>query len=82
MGKRKSKSKPPPKMRMDQFDTVFSCPFCSHGNSVECRSDIKNLSFSTTVTALTEPIDIDCEWIDQCELVNNYEEEDVFNRSR
>nr|GMD06816.1 transcription elongation factor 1 homolog [Ipomoea batatas]GMD11516.1 transcription elongation factor 1 homolog [Ipomoea batatas] len=69
MGKRKSKAKPPPKKRMDKLDTVFSCPFCSHGTSVECRIDMKNAigeaicnicqeSFSTTVTALTEPIDM------------------------
>ncbi|KAG8364897.1 hypothetical protein BUALT_Bualt18G0046300 [Buddleja alternifolia] len=28
---------PPPKKRMDKLDTVFSCPFCNHGTSVECR---------------------------------------------
>ncbi|KAL0011195.1 hypothetical protein SO802_006303 [Lithocarpus litseifolius] len=61
MGKRKAKTKPPPKKRMDKLDTVFSCPFCNHGTSVECRIDMKNLigeascricqeSFSTTVT--------------------------------
>uniref|UniRef100_A0A8R7QYP4 Transcription elongation factor 1 homolog n=1 Tax=Triticum urartu TaxID=4572 RepID=A0A8R7QYP4_TRIUA len=60
MGKRKSAAKPPPKKRMDKLDTVFSCPFCNHGSSVECRIDMKNLigeancricqeSFSTTV---------------------------------
>ncbi|XP_073030292.1 transcription elongation factor 1 homolog isoform X1 [Primulina eburnea] len=107
MGKRKSKAKPPPKKRMDKLDTVFSCPFCNHGTSVECRIDMKNLigeascqicqeSFSTTVTglqplyprfeltlcfelfaALTEPIDIYSEWIDECERVNNLEDEDA-----
>ncbi|GMN43649.1 hypothetical protein TIFTF001_012844 [Ficus carica] len=62
MGKRKSRAKPPPKKRMDKLDTVFSCPFCNHGTSVECRIDMKNLigeaacricqeSFSTTITA-------------------------------
>ncbi|KAK8592394.1 hypothetical protein V6N13_062973 [Hibiscus sabdariffa] len=51
-------------------------------------SDMKNLigeascricqeSFSTVITALTEPIDIYSEWIDECERVNNLEEEDV-----
>ncbi|KAG5546170.1 hypothetical protein RHGRI_018370 [Rhododendron griersonianum] len=61
MGKRKSKAKPPPKKRMDKLDTVFSCPFCNHGSSVECRIDMKNLigealcricqeNFSMTVT--------------------------------
>lgn len=86
MGKRKSRAKPPPKKRMDKLDTVFSCPFCNHGSSVECRIDLKNLigeascgicqeSFSTTVTALTEPIDIYSEWIDECERVNNFEDD-------
>ncbi|KAG6424481.1 hypothetical protein SASPL_114899 [Salvia splendens] len=61
MGKRKSSAKPPPRKRMDKLDTVFSCPFCNHGTSVECRIDMKNLigeascriceeSFSTTIT--------------------------------
>ncbi|KAL8113067.1 hypothetical protein AgCh_020407 [Apium graveolens] len=61
MGKRKSRAKPATKKRMDKLDTVFSCPFCNHGSSVECRIDMKNLigeatcgicqeSFSTTVT--------------------------------
>ncbi|KAK9014300.1 hypothetical protein V6N11_005463 [Hibiscus sabdariffa] len=88
MGKRKSRAKPAPKKRMDKLDTVFSCPFCNHGTSVECRIDMKNLigeascricqeSFSTVITALTEPIDIYSEWIDECERVNNLEEEDV-----
>ncbi|PPD99495.1 hypothetical protein GOBAR_DD03474 [Gossypium barbadense] len=87
MGKRKSRAKPAPKKRMDKLDTVFSCPFCNHGTSVECRLDMKNLigeascricqeSFSTVITALTEPIDIYSEWIDECERVNNLEEED------
>ncbi|KAJ0682252.1 putative transcription elongation factor 1 [Helianthus annuus] len=63
MGKRKSRAKPPPKKRMDKLDTVFSCPFCNHGTSVECRIDMKNLigeascricqeNFSTTVTGI------------------------------
>ncbi|KAL1829667.1 hypothetical protein ACET3Z_008079 [Daucus carota] len=86
MGKRKSRAKPATRKRMDKLDTVFSCPFCNHGSSVECRIDMKNLigeatcgicqeSFSTTVTALTEPIDIYSEWIDECERVNTYEED-------
>lgn len=57
---------------------------------MECRIDMKNLigeascricqeSFSTTVTALTEPIDIYSEWIDECERVNNPEDDGVKN---
>ncbi|KAK7348517.1 hypothetical protein VNO80_23075 [Phaseolus coccineus] len=86
MGKRKATAKAPPKKRMDKLDTVFSCPFCNHGNSVECSIDMKNMigeascsicqeSFSTTITALSEPIDIYTEWIDECELVNNREDD-------
>ncbi|KAL5715864.1 hypothetical protein ACHQM5_017626 [Ranunculus cassubicifolius] len=48
---------------MDNLDTVFSCPFCNHGSSVECRIDMKNLigeeicgicqeSFSTTIDGM------------------------------
>ncbi|RDX86481.1 Transcription elongation factor 1-like protein, partial [Mucuna pruriens] len=91
MGKRKAKTKPAPKKRMDKLDTVFSCPFCNHGSSVECRIDMKNLigeascgicqeSFSTTITALSEPIDIYSEWIDECERVNNVEDDDILQQ--
>ncbi|KAK8706234.1 hypothetical protein V6N13_049808 [Hibiscus sabdariffa] len=72
---------------MDKLDTVFSCPFCNHGTGVECRLDLKNsigeafcricqASFSTTINALTEPIDIYSEWIDECERVNSVEYDD------
>ncbi|KAM0006453.1 putative transcription elongation factor 1 [Helianthus debilis subsp. tardiflorus] len=37
MGNRKSRAKLGPLKRMDKLDTVFSCPFCNHGTSVECR---------------------------------------------
>ncbi|KAI4333619.1 hypothetical protein L6164_018403 [Bauhinia variegata] len=43
MAKRKSRKKPPPKKRMNKLETVFTCPFCNHGSSVECRLDTKNM---------------------------------------
>ncbi|KAL8460442.1 hypothetical protein ACS0TY_032109 [Phlomoides rotata] len=87
MGKRKSRAKPEQKKRDDKLDTVFSCPFCNHGTSVECRLDMKNMtgeancricqeSFSMPITALSEPIDIYSEWIDECERVNTVEDDD------
>ncbi|KAD7117099.1 hypothetical protein E3N88_04367 [Mikania micrantha] len=76
MGKRKSRAKLPPKKQMDKLDTVFSCPFCNHGTSVEWRI-ICQENFSTTITALTEPIDIYSEYIDECERVNNVDDEGV-----
>ncbi|KAM2678447.1 hypothetical protein EV1_004869 [Malus domestica] len=74
MGKRKSSAKPPPKKRNDKLDTIFSCPFCSHGTSVECRIDMKNLigeascricqeSFSTTITDLCKTQSLDLKLI-------------------
>ncbi|CAN6855752.1 unnamed protein product [Brassica oleracea] len=61
MGKRKSRAKPATTKRMDKLDTVFSCPFCNHGSSVECQINMKEMigiatcriceeSFSTTIT--------------------------------
>uniref|UniRef100_A0A804N8M3 Transcription elongation factor 1 homolog n=1 Tax=Zea mays TaxID=4577 RepID=A0A804N8M3_MAIZE len=58
----------------------------NHGEE-KCRIDMKNLigeascricqeNFSTTVNALTEPIDIYSEWIDECERVNTVEGDD------
>ncbi|XP_074270333.1 transcription elongation factor 1 homolog [Silene latifolia] len=84
MGKRKSRAKPAPRKRMDKLDTVFCCPFCNHGASVECTIDMKDMTglaecgicqerFLTSATALTEPIDIYSEWIDECERVNTVE---------
>ncbi|KAG5411294.1 hypothetical protein IGI04_007613 [Brassica rapa subsp. trilocularis] len=69
MGKRKSRAKPATTKRMDKLDTVFSCPFCNHGSSVECQINMKEMigiatcriceeSFSTTITALSEAIDM------------------------
>ncbi|KAG2675112.1 hypothetical protein I3760_13G170100 [Carya illinoinensis] len=37
-------------------------------------------SFSTTITALTEPIDIYGEWIDECEWVNNLEDDAAIRK--
>jgi hypothetical protein len=42
MGKRKSSAKAAPKKRMEKLSTVFSCPFCNHENSVECRMYVFN----------------------------------------
>ncbi|GAY53879.1 hypothetical protein CUMW_152340 [Citrus unshiu] len=67
---------------MQKLDTQFQCPFCGHGTSVECRIDKKIQigeafcwncleRFCTQIHALTEPIDIYAEWIDECERANN-----------
>ncbi|TVU12429.1 hypothetical protein EJB05_46073, partial [Eragrostis curvula] len=83
MGKRKSRSakSAAPKKKLPKLDKVFTCPFCSHPGSVECRIEpeleiaeascgICEESYSTTAHSLTEPIDVYAEWIDECELAN------------
>lgn len=85
MGKRKSSAKPAAcKKRVEKLDTVFTCPFCNHGSSVECKFDMEKMvglavcyvckaRFGTNITPLTEAIDIYSEWIDECERVNKHD---------
>nr|BAX25038.1 hypothetical protein [Oryza alta] len=84
MGKRKSrmsKMLATAKKAAPKLETTFSCPFCDHGGAVECSIDLKHMlaeascfvcqaRYSTTVHALTEPIDVYSEWIDECEIAN------------
>ncbi|KAK9933180.1 hypothetical protein M0R45_020384 [Rubus argutus] len=82
-GKRKSSAKPAAayKKRVEKLDTVFTCPFCNYGSSVECHFNMEKMvgaavcyvcqeRFGTNITPLTEAIDIYSEWIDECERVN------------
>ncbi|KQK19545.1 transcription elongation factor 1 homolog [Brachypodium distachyon] len=80
MGKRKAKAKAAPK-KEPKLETSFSCPFCSHAGSVSCSIDLKLMiaeaacdvckeSYSTRAHALTEPVDVYGEWIDECEKAN------------
>ncbi|RZC66353.1 hypothetical protein C5167_010051 [Papaver somniferum] len=89
MARKKSRTKPAPKKRLEKLDKVFSCPFCNHMYGVECAIDKKlrigtavccicDAHYSTKIHHLTEAIDIYSEWIDECERVNNAEEEQVF----
>ncbi|KAF7101186.1 hypothetical protein CFC21_102578 [Triticum aestivum] len=90
MGKRKSaRSKAAPRKKLEKLETAFCCPFCSHAAAVECTIELDTKiatascyvcleSYSTVPDALTEPIDIYSEWIDECERVN----EGVRRRAR
>jgi transcription elongation factor Elf1 len=64
-----------------KLDKIFCCPFCNHAGSVDCEIDRKEWfavvkcfvckeSYSTKAHALTEPIDVYSEWIDECEKAN------------
>ena len=83
MGKRKSaSSKTASRKKLAvKLDTAFRCPFCNHPRSVECKIDVKEWiaeavcfvceeRYSTKAHALTEPIDVYSEWIDECEKAN------------
>ncbi|EKX49297.1 hypothetical protein GUITHDRAFT_151502 [Guillardia theta CCMP2712] len=80
MGKRKSAKKVQKKER-PKVMSKFDCPFCNHEGciriaiikkaklaTVKCTTCGQD--WATTVTALTEPIDVFCEWIDACEKKN------------
>ncbi|KAI8886929.1 Elf1-domain-containing protein [Backusella circina FSU 941] len=80
MGKRKTKRKPQKKLK-DKLDTTFSCLFCNHESSIECKIDQPNkvghltckvcdVNWQCTVTYLDEPVDVYSAWIDACEEVN------------
>jgi transcription elongation factor Elf1 len=84
MGKRKSASSKMSSRKKPavKLDTAFSCPFCNHSGSVECRIQRKDdwiaealcfvckERYYTKAHALTEPIDVYSEWIDECEKAN------------
>ena len=64
-----------------KMGTVFRCPICKCAESVECRIDPKRkcaeascwaceASHRTAADALTEPIDVYCEWIDERRRAN------------
>jgi len=72
---------PAPKEAHRKLGTVFRCPICKRGESVECRIDPKRkaaeascwaceASYATAADALTEPIDVYSEWIDERRRAN------------
>jgi transcription elongation factor Elf1 len=55
---------------------VFKCLFCNHEASVTCHLDFKSMTgelscrvcdakFQTSVSTLTEPVDVFSEWLDE-----------------
>jgi len=83
MGRRKSrkvqKAKPKPKV-----PSVFDCPFCNHAKSVSCtmrkesnsaklRCSVCDESFEANINPLSQPVDIYCQWLDECEKENAQE---------
>mmetsp|Transcript_15095 Transcript_15095/g.29767 ORF Transcript_15095/g.29767 Transcript_15095/m.29767 type:complete len:107 (-) Transcript_15095:197-517(-) len=82
MGKRKTAKKVQKKERPKVMGAgQFDCPSCNHAGSIkvtimkkaklgQCKCTVCGTSWETKITALTEPVDIYCEWIDECEKLN------------
>uniref|UniRef100_A0A7E4V435 Transcription elongation factor 1 homolog n=1 Tax=Panagrellus redivivus TaxID=6233 RepID=A0A7E4V435_PANRE len=82
MGKRKSQRAAPTKSKTIQpLDTQFDCPFCNHEKVCDVKMDrnrnvgfiscrVCQESFQTSITYLSEPIDVYSDWIDACEEAN------------
>ncbi|CAM6032112.1 unnamed protein product, partial [Sphagnum compactum] len=74
-GKKKTAKKVVKKKRLTVAKT-FKCLFCNHENAVTCSFDreakigellcrVCDAKYQTTITALTEPIDVFSEWLDE-----------------
>lgn len=82
MGKRKSRKKPMTRKKVvGTLETQFNCPFCNHEHSCEVKMDrTRNTGaihcrvcledFQTSITYLSEPVDVYSDWIDACEAAN------------
>jgi len=89
MGRRRSKRKPAPKRRQDPLEQQFNCPFCNHERSCDVKMDrVRNCAyiscrvcleeFQTTITYLSEPVDVYSDWIDACETANQWRTSHLF----
>lgn len=75
MGRRKAAKKVVKKVKLT-VAKVFKCLFCNREDAVTCSLDHKamigelvcrvcNAKFQTSITSLTEPIDVFSEWLDE-----------------
>ncbi|XP_072023673.1 transcription elongation factor 1 homolog [Amphiura filiformis] len=81
MGRRRSKRKPPAKKKTLGLEAQFTCPFCNHEKACEVKMDrTRNVGiiscrvcledYQTSITYLSEPVDVYSDWIDACEAAN------------
>mmetsp|Transcript_15123 Transcript_15123/g.17125 ORF Transcript_15123/g.17125 Transcript_15123/m.17125 type:complete len:96 (+) Transcript_15123:279-566(+) len=82
MGRRKRAQKQVKTQKKATVAKIFKCPFCTHDDAVECKMNrsrglgsltcrICGAKYQTTITYLSEPIDVFCEWIDECDAVED-----------
>lgn len=76
MGRRKKAAKKVVKKKRPIVSKVFKCLFCNQDKSVGCTLDTKSMTgqltcnvcdakYQTRIHALTEPIDVFTEWLDE-----------------
>ncbi|GAB5033751.1 transcription elongation factor 1 [Nannochloropsis oceanica] len=85
MGGRKKASKKVAKKKRTGLRSVFKCVQCNNDGVVECviRKEagtgevvcrVCGASFICAVNYLSKPIDVYCEWIDECERISGEQE--------
>ena len=81
MGRRKTQRKVAVTKAPEKVPRQFTCPFCSGEDSVSSildrekgvgtvSCDACGSQYTTNISALDEPVDVYCEWIDACEEAN------------
>lgn len=92
MGKRKS-AKQAVKKSEYKLPTEFDCPFCNFPKCVEVLLERKKKlgtigcrvcahSYNAPINHLTEPADLYCQWIDECERVNEEEASRILSTKK
>ena len=85
MGRRRRSQKKVTTKKKPTLAKVFKCSFCAHDDAVEVTMDRKRhlgmlecrvcgVAYQAKINYLSEPIDVYCEWLDECARVN--EEDD------
>ncbi|EGD78115.1 hypothetical protein PTSG_08993 [Salpingoeca rosetta] len=93
MGRRKSKQVAPKKRGGGRLPKIFACPFCKHEKSCHVemlrsegigRISCKNCTehFEVPINALSEPVDVFTEWIDECDRANKVHEQQEAARQQ
>lgn len=86
MGRRKSTTKKISNKKKQVVSVIFKCPFCAHDDAVECKMDrernigyvtcrICGAQYQSSIHYLSEPIDVYTDWIDDCEMAQNEQDE-------
>mmetsp|Transcript_5512 Transcript_5512/g.3880 ORF Transcript_5512/g.3880 Transcript_5512/m.3880 type:complete len:93 (-) Transcript_5512:181-459(-) len=90
MAKKKSRAQQPQARPKPKLEKVFDCPFCNHTQCVEIKIDndkkigslacrICDTRYQARINYLSAPVDVYCEWIDECEKLNRGNQQEHNN---